>query len=167
MFKKYLLGILLLSFTTVCTAQSLSVNSVDNTARNGTSIYNLAQGKISFQGGSIQFITGSTSISNYIDYGVSEDLSILAYIKGNNKNSKVSVTNSLGQKLNEFDINNLSPGDPSIAVYPANTGEVLVRDNIASFNFYDSFGELIRSLSSSSQSEGGEAISEAVISPDG
>lgn len=167
MFKKYLLGLLLLSFTAVCSAQSLSVNAVDNTARNGTSIFNLEQGKISFQGGGIQFITGNTSISNYIDYGVSEDLSILAYIKGNNENSKVTVTNSLGQPLNEFDITDLSPGDPSIAVYPANTGEVLVRDNIAAFNFYNSFGELIRTLSSSSQSEGGEAISEAVISPTG
>lgn len=167
MFKKYLLGLLLLSITAVCSAQSLSVNAVDNTARNGTSIFNLEQGKISFQGGGIQFITGNTSISNYIDYGVSEDRSLLAFIKGNNKNSKVTITNSLGQPLNEFDITDLSPGDPSIAVYPANTGEVLVRDNIAAFNFYNSFGEVIRTLSSSSQSEGGEAISEAVISPTG
>ena len=169
MIKKHLLGIFLLSasVTAVCSAQSLSINAVDNTARNGTSVFNLAEGKISFQGAGIQFISGNTSMANYLAYGVSGDRSLLAFIKGNNDNSRVSLVNSMGGTLNEFNAVNVSRGDPSVAIYPANSGEVLVRDNIANFNFYDSFGELITNLSSSSQSKGGESISEAAISGDG
>ena len=169
MIKKHLLGILLLSasVTAVCSAQSLTINTVDNTSRNGTSVFNLAQGKVSFQGAGIQFISGNTSMANYLTYGVSGDRSLLAFLKGNNENSRVSVVSSMGNTLNEFDAVNISQGDPSVAVYPANTGEVLVRDNIANFNFYDSFGELIKNLSSSSQSKGGESISEAALSGDG
>ena len=166
MIKKYLLGLTLLSISSVCTAQSLTVNTVDNTARNNVSTFNLEEGKASFGSRQVNFITGNTSMANYLAYGVSNDRSLLAFLKGTGPNSRLTLTNSLGATLSSFEIVNLVQGDPSLAVYPANTGEVLVRDNIANFNFYDSFGDLIKNLSGSSQSKGGEAISEAVLSPD-
>lgn len=166
MIKKHLLGVILLSLSTVCSAQSLTISTVDNTARNNTSTFNLLQGKVSFAGGQVNFITGNTSIANYLDYGVSGDRSLVAFLKGNNSKSSISLTNSLGGIVTSYEIFKLSPGDPSLAVYPANNGNLIVRENIANFNFYDSFGDLIKNLSGSSQSRGGESISEAVISPD-
>ena len=121
---------------------------------------------MSFAGGQVNFITGNTSMANYLAYGVSEDRSLMAFLKGSNSKSSISLTNTLGGMVSTFELFKLSAGDPSLAVYPANNGEVIVRENIANFNFYDSFGNLIKNLSGSSQSQGGESISEAVISPD-
>lgn len=167
MIKKHLLGCLLLSITAVCSAQSFTVKTVDNTARNGTDIFNLAQGKVSFQGAGIQFISGNNTVANYRAYGVSGERNLLAFLKGSSENTTVTMVNSLGNTLNEFDAVTIPAGDPSAAVYPSNPGEVLVRSNIAGFHFYDTFGELITNVSSSSQSEGGESISEAAMSGDG
>ncbi|NGP75963.1 hypothetical protein G3570_04940 [Balneolaceae bacterium YR4-1] len=167
MIKKHLLGFLLLSITAVASAQSLTVNTVDNTSRNGTSIFNLKEGRVSFQGAGIQFISGNNSIANYLTYGVSGDRSLVAFLKGSGENTALSVVNSLGNTLHEFDAVSIPSGDPSATVYPSNNGEVMVRSNIAGFHFYDTFGELITNVSSSSQSEGGESISEAAMSGDG
>jgi hypothetical protein len=57
--------------------------------------------------------------------------------------------------------------DPSIKVYPLSNGGAILRENIANFLFYDSFGRVIQSISNSTQSEGGEAISELAVDPAG
>lgn len=50
--------------------------------------------------------------------------------------------------------------DPSLGVYPLQNGAVIVRENIANFLFYDTYGRVVRSISNSTQNESGEAISE-------
>lgn len=61
----------------------------------------------------------------------------------------------------------VSANDPSIAVYPLADGSFIVRENIANFLVYDSFGKVQRSISNSTQSEGGEAISELAMDGNG
>ncbi len=51
-------------------------------------------------------------------------------------------------------------GDPSLKTYVFQDGSFIVRENIANFLVYDSFGRVQKSISNSTQSEGGEAISE-------
>tara|TARA_R110000868_G_scaffold1211_10_gene9462 strand:+ start:2868 stop:3839 length:972 start_codon:yes stop_codon:yes gene_type:complete len=51
-------------------------------------------------------------------------------------------------------------GDPSLETYTFPDGSFIVRENIANFLVYDSFGRVQKSISNSSQSEGGEAISQ-------
>lgn len=51
-------------------------------------------------------------------------------------------------------------GDPSLQTYTFQDGSFIVRENIANFLVYDSFGRVKKSISNSTQSEGGEAISE-------
>lgn len=58
-------------------------------------------------------------------------------------------------------------GDPSLEAYPLPDGSVIVRENIANFLIYDSFGRVQRSISNSTQSEGGEAISEIAMDASG
>ncbi len=60
-----------------------------------------------------------------------------------------------------------SEPDPSINVYPLNNGGAILRENIANFLFYDTFGRVTQSISNSTQSEGGEAISELAHDPAG
>lgn len=165
MIKKLLLGVLFLSFSSITAAQSLTINPVDNTARNNTSTFNLGQNKVYFSSGQVRFVTGDKTIGNYRAYGVSADRSLMAFIKESDANSNLTLTNTSGSTLSLFKTTELSSGDPSIAVYPANTGDVLVRNNIANFSFYDSFGAIITNLSGSSQSKGGEAISEVAMDP--
>lgn len=57
--------------------------------------------------------------------------------------------------------------DPSFKVYPLQNGEYIVRENIANFVLFDSFGSVIRPISNSTQSEGGEKISELATDPNG
>ncbi|MCG8372730.1 MAG: hypothetical protein MI700_04325 [Balneolales bacterium] len=56
-----------------------------------------------------------------------------------------------------------SQTDPSLEVYPMTNGDFVVRENIANFLVYDSFGIAKQSISNSSQSEGGEAISQLAM----
>lgn len=65
------------------------------------------------------------------------------------------------------DYNYPSEPDPSLKIYPLSNGASIVRENIANFLFYDTFGRVQRSVSNSTQSEGGEAISELAVDPAG
>ncbi len=62
---------------------------------------------------------------------------------------------------------NLLSDDPSFKVYPLQNGEFIIRENIANFVLYDSFGAVIRPISNSSQSKDGESISELAMDPNG
>lgn len=146
-------------------AQSLSIKTVGNTANNNVSTFSLAEGKVVINTNQITFLNSRSTFNAYLAYGISPDLSVLGLLTKEAGESSALVLNSTGNILSKSEITSLSSGDPSIAVYPANTGAVLVRDNIANFNFYDSFGEIMANLSGSSQSKGGEVISEVAMNP--
>ncbi len=57
--------------------------------------------------------------------------------------------------------------DPSLKTYALQNGGVIVRENIANFLVYDSFGKVVRSISNSTQSKGGESISEIAADANG
>ena len=57
--------------------------------------------------------------------------------------------------------------DPSLSSYALPNGAVVVRENIANFLLYDTFGTVKNSISNSTQSEGGESMSEFVSDPAG
>lgn len=164
MIKKYLLGIFFVAFSGMCTAQSLSVATINSSNNNDLSTFNLKNGKVSLNQGMVQFSANGKTVNGYMAYGVSPDHTVVSVLHGTGSGSRITLFSSTGDSLSTFEVTNLSIGDPSIAVYPANTGAALVRDNIANFNFYNSFGEIIVNLSGSSQSEGGESISEVVMS---
>ena len=61
----------------------------------------------------------------------------------------------------------LVDNDPSFKVYPLQNGAYIVRENIAGFVLFDSFGSLVRPISNSSKSVDGEKISELAMDPQG
>lgn len=167
MLKKYLLGSIsiLLSLTTLASAQSLSINPQANSAGNDRSTFTLAKGKASFASNQITFLATGRTATGFSSYGISGDNSYLALLEGNGSASRAVTFSSTGTQLNEFEITNISATDPSAAVYPFNNGALLVRDNIVNFSFYDSFGSIISNVSGSSQSQGGESIAEVAMDP--
>lgn len=163
MVTKYFKVFVFLVLPLSTTAQSLNV-SVQGTSGNNASAFALSEGSVSFDKAQVRFPSGAV-ISNFLDYGVSPDLSVVGFLSTAGGNSKALVMDSEGDTLSSFDVTSLSSDDPSVAVYPSNTGAVLVRDNIASFSFYDTFGQIITQVTSSSQSKEGEAISEVAMDP--
>lgn len=97
-------------------------------------------------------VTTSTYYKNTVDASVTENGMIVS--EGNNT-------------ILEAEYNFPAEPDPSLKAYAMPNGSVVVRENIANFLFYDSFGNIRKSISNSSQSEGGEAISEFAVDVNG
>lgn len=91
------------------------------------------------------------------------------------KKALISKNGTDGITISEYNDNELITGkynfqssvDPSLEVYTLQNGAFIVRENIANFLMYDSFGRVQRSISNSSQSEGGESVSEIAMDPNG
>lgn len=162
---RILISLFLLFFPVFSAAQSLSVNVRDHAA--GSNVFQLEAGAVSVNSSGIRFLASGKRASGFAAYGISPDLSVVGTIVSNYEGTFVTVYNSAGDTLVANAIHQVSEGDPSLALYPLNTGEVLVRDNINRFNGYDTFGNRIIEVSSSSQSEEGEVISEVASDPAG
>ncbi|MEQ9309883.1 MAG: hypothetical protein RLN90_10540 [Balneolaceae bacterium] len=80
-------------------------------------------------------------------------------LSGSVSASGISITEANGTELVSR-IYNAPTNDPSIETYIFQDGSFIVRENIANFLVYDSFGRVQKSISNSTQSQGGEAISE-------
>lgn len=84
-----------------------------------------------------------------------------------NGDAGIVVSELNGVELVVGSYNFPSQSDPSLQVYTLQDGSFIVRENIANFLMYDSFGKVQRSISNSSQSEGGESVSELALDPKG
>lgn len=160
MFKRYFRLLFLLLLPAGVSAQSLSISVQGNTSGNSASTFSLNDSQIAMSGQQVRFLNYDTAIGQFLAYGVAPDNSLIGFLSNKDKGSTAFVTDSRGDTLSQFEVTSLGANDPSVNIYPFNTGGVLVRDNIASFSFYDSFGNIITRVSNSSQSQGGEAISE-------
>ncbi|MBO6525009.1 MAG: hypothetical protein JJ971_14370 [Balneolaceae bacterium] len=78
----------------------------------------------------------------------------------------VMISEANGEELMSA-VYNAPGGDPSLETYTLPDGSFIVRENIANFLVYDSFGRIQKSISNSTQSEGGEAISELAMDASG
>lgn len=100
--------------------------------------------------------------------GFSQTLSVTSteksyeVLRANISAKGISVSDSDGTELITA-FYNPPTNDPSLKVYSMNDGSFVVRENIANFLLFDSFGKIKKSISNSSQSEGGEAISELAM----
>jgi len=72
-----------------------------------------------------------------------------------------------GKVITTGTYNTPDQSDPSLKTYALKNGGFIVRENIANFLVYDSFGKVVRSISNSTQSKDGEAISEVAADANG
>jgi hypothetical protein len=127
----------------------------------------LESGEISIGSESLQFLNTNSTANRYEAFGISSDGSTVGVLNQSGGEGRIVLFNSDGDTLNSYSAKLLGSDDPSLAVFPFNNGDVILRDNITNFTFYDTFGEISTNMSSSSQSKEGEAISEVAMSPDG
>lgn len=156
--------LVLILFPAIALGQSLNLSVSSPTSNNSPSTFLLEDGEVSIKTNSLHFLSSGKTISNYDAFGVSPAYSLVSLLKGTTEGGQVALLDSSGDTLSSYSTVSLTSDDPSLAVYPSNSGTVLIRNNITRFTFYDTFGEVITSMSSSSQSKGGEVISEVSMS---
>lgn len=147
-------------------AQSLSIDVVDGDA-NSLSTFNLEDGSVRISSSKIVFNSSGKEFSRVDSYGFSPDLSVAGFLVPESASKKAAIFDHTGTALTGYEIIDYSPTDPSLQVYPLNTGGALIRDNIVSFNLYDSFGNTGTTISSGGQSSGGQVISEVAMDSGG
>jgi hypothetical protein len=149
----------------IALGQSLNVSIADQTADNNRSTFTLGNSKVTFGSQSVRFLDSDTE-QNYDAIGVSSDNTIISTLTWNGQEGEISLYSPEGKKLNAFSTISLAD-ETSFGLYSFDNGNTLLRDKIANFTFYNSFGEIVTSMSSSSQSTEGEAISEVARSTTG
>jgi hypothetical protein len=152
-------------FPSMALGQSLHLSVTEQTADNKRTTFTLGNSKVTFGSQSVRFLDSDTE-QNYDAVGVSPDNTIISTLTWDGQEGEIALYNSRGEKLNAFSTISLAD-ETSFGLYVFNNGNTLLRDKIANFTFYDSFGEIVTSMSSSSQSTEGEAISEVARSATG
>ncbi|MDZ7714595.1 MAG: hypothetical protein U5J95_00130 [Balneolaceae bacterium] len=164
--KKLLFLVMICFIPLIVGAQSLSVEVHDGD-NNSLSTFNLQDGSVSFSSSGMVFNNSGRELSGVDSYGFSPDLSVAGILSQKSGTQKVTILNGAGTMLTEYEVIDYSPTDPSLQIFPLNTGGALVRDNIVSFNLYDSFGNNSTTISSGGQSSGGQVISEVAMDSEG
>lgn len=154
-------------FPSTIFAQSLTLSTSKKTADNNPSTFLLEQGELTIGSESLHFLSTNTTIDSYEVFGISPDKSVVGTLEREGREAEITLFNSLGDTLNSYAGKSLASDDPSLAVYPLNNSNLILRDNITNFTFYDTFGERLTNFSSSSESEEGEAVAELTMSADG
>lgn len=146
--------------------QSVNLTVASSTSNNGRSTFLLDRGEVTINSGQIRFHQSNVTVDGFSNYGISPDRSVVGLLKWSGGDGQVVLLNSVGDTLTVY--NAISMADPnSFGIYPFNNGNTLLRDKIASFTFFDTFGDISTSTSASSQSKEGETISEVILSHNG
>lgn len=162
MFKKLCLFLLL---PVLGYSQSLDVSVLNSTAGNQYTTFGLGQHNVTFSNNGIRFSASGEQFGEYMTFGVSPSYSSIAALQNQVDGARAFYLNANADTLASYQTISVSYDDPSVAVYPMNSGKLLLRNNIANFTLYNPLGSIIRSGSGSSQSQQGEAISEVAIDP--
>ncbi|MEX0609383.1 MAG: hypothetical protein WD016_11260 [Balneolaceae bacterium] len=135
-------------------AQSLQVSRDASTQGNSTSQFLVGEGEqISITNSSLKFDPDAVS-ADVSESGLSASVDA----------SGISVFDGNGSELIDTRYDMISD-DSSLKIYATWNGSFIVRDNIANFSMYNSFGNIDYSVSNSSQSTEGESISELAADP--
>jgi len=167
MLARMLRLLILTLLPSVVLGQSMELSVSGATANNDPSTFLLQGSEVKLSNTDIHFLSSGTSMGSYEAFGISPDQSVIGLLKRTGEKSRIALFSTTGDTLTAFTGSLLGDKDPSLAIYPFNNGEALIRDNINNFTFYNTLGEVSNSMSSSSGSEEGEAISEVVVSANG
>lgn len=157
MLKKLLLFLL---FPVLGYSQSLNLSIDPATAGNKYSTFHLGKNNVTFASNSVSFSGSGIEFNQYLSYGVTPDYSTVGILQNAVDGTRAFLLDPEGDTLAAYTTISLDYDDPSLAIYPLNTGSMLVRNNIANFTLYNPEGSIKTSGSGSSQSTEGESISE-------
>lgn len=162
---KYLFTILLIVlFSTSALSQSLSVAPASGHANLNQSDFSLFDGAISVS--SSQITIGNETIYQPSSWSVSPEGKKIGTLEPI-VNLNLIQYDYRGNKLSEKELEFFDTSDETIAIYQFDNGKVITRDNVANFTFFAPGGVTLFSVSNSSQSSGGERVSELASDPSG
>lgn len=147
--------------------QSLNLSVDSPTTNNSTDTFALNGGEVSFTDNSIRFLENGNVIQGYAEYGVSPDLSIVAVAHWAPEGNSVLIMNAAGDTLITYPTVGFSERDPSLALFPADNGSLVIRQNVSSFTFYNTFGESRETVIGGMQSEDGATMPRVMMDPAG
>jgi len=164
MVAKTLRILIFILFPSLVLGQSIELSISPETSNNNPSTFTLQNGKVTITETNIRFAKSGNSVGTYKAFGISPDKTLVGVLKRKSGNSDMLLYDSEGERLNTYSGSQIGANDPSLAIFPFNNGSLLLRENITNFTFYDTLGEIKKSVSNSSGSEDGETISEVVMS---
>ncbi|MCC5940095.1 MAG: hypothetical protein JJU37_00990 [Balneolaceae bacterium] len=155
---KYISLILLFSLVSLpAFSQSISVSQNQDHASNSTNTFPTKSGTISISNGSYQF--ADEQLFDPASWAMSNQRGKLSFLLRRD----VLVLNSFddtGVSLIEKELEFFDPSDNTLKLYQFDDGRAVVRDNVASFTFFDPKGNQAFVISNSSQSVDGERESQ-------
>lgn len=166
---KYLLTVILIILApAITTAQSVTVSPVSAHSGNSPLTYPLQNGSVSSSGNNlrVQGAAETSDFGNLADWALSPGNVKVGLLSRGHELSLNQLDNS-GTTLIEEELEFFDPSDETLALYVFDDGRSVVRDNVANFSFYDASGNIMYSISNSSQSSGGERESGLAADPAG
>lgn len=163
---KLFLFILLLSFGISFqngAAQQISANLTNQAERNNAFL---------IDGNTLQFqqnsaVINDKNVRNIEAFNINSQRSLLSFILNNTNKSELQLYSVNGKLINTISDLQFEDDDPSVMAYPLPDGRAIVRENIANFSIYDTYGDLTETVSNSSGSEEGESVSKLAMDPGG
>ncbi|MFU8813400.1 MAG: hypothetical protein ACNA78_10585 [Balneolaceae bacterium] len=155
-----LIVVLATVFASSVSAQSISVLFDSAHRSNNAQTFPLNEGSVTVSSAAVTVngTEGSETIERPFGVSRAPDLSSVAVLHGIGSVQATWIASN-GRIVNEKVLDFFVPGDESIDLLHLPGTEMLTRDNIANFSLFDGGGTLLHTISNSSQSAQGEAIS--------
>lgn len=149
-------------FAQAVTAEFYSENKASNISQ-----YPLQNGVLSTSGDTFQFGTENpVTIVNPIGLSLSGNLQLVGLLQFGT-GLEAAVYNDEGDALLNKGLENLNSSDETIGFKLLNTGEFIIRDNVANFSFFDPAGSRVSTYSNIASTTGGEQTSEIAVTNKG
>lgn len=159
--------ILLLSTLSVLNAQSVTAEFYSGNQASNSSEFPLFEGVLTSSGDTYLFgIDNQITLTNPVSFSVSNGLKMVGAIQFT-QGLTANVFNYKGRQLLNAHLEYADPSDETLQLTTLDTGEFILRDNVANFSFFTPSGEREFTYSNSSESSGGELPSEISVSSDG
>lgn len=148
-------------------AQTLTAEFYPGNKASAISQYPLQNGVLSTSGNTFQFGTENpVTIVNPIEFSISGDRHLIGSLQFGT-GLEAAVYTDEGDALLNKELENLSSADETIGLKLLNTGEFIIRDNVANFSFFDPAGSRVSTYSNIASTSGGEQTSEIAVTPEG
>lgn len=150
-------------------AQTLTAEFYPENKASSISQYPLQNGvlSISTSGDTFQFgAENPVTIVNPIEFSISGDRHLVGSLQFGT-GLEAAVYSDEGDAILNKTLNNFSSTDETIGLKLLNTGEFIIRDNVANFSFFDPAGSRVSTYSNIASTSGGEQTSEIAVTSEG
>lgn len=149
-------------------SQSISVSPVANHSSNGANVFPTKSGTLSLSNDNLRLAGAAETVlfGSVLKWALSPGGMKLAVLSSG-PGAELQQIDHSAHELYRTEFEFIDPSDETISIYPFDDGRVVVQDNVANFTFLDAGGEVVHSVSNSSQSLDGEQSSQLAADPSG